>query len=563
MPNIFTSSLTNVSQVGHPTVRQGTLRVTVPSIVNTSSVSIPSVGQINLSGHSIFSNRQMIGIPSIYATSTTNEVHSQVEYMVPGFIQDEHREFLDFMRAYYKFTEKADGPLAFLRRMLSVQDIDTTTTELIEYFYREFAPSFPRKTTISPATIIKNIKTFYLAKGSEKSFRFLFRVFFGDNVEFYYPRVDILRFSDAKWVQDKTIKCVRISGEPSKLIGNRIIGANSKASAFVEKVFLVQDGSITSHELFLNRSSIVGTFQADEVIKDEAQTCSLRVLPLVVKVHVVSKGKGYQVGHEVSVAGEGFNCKARISAVGPLGEVQNIQVYQFGAGYRPESTTIRFIAADGVTETAAAEPVFSTAATYPGYFLNSDGMLSNGKRIQDGYYYQQYSYVIKSEQSRDKYESIVEKLVHPAGFVFFSEVTTESLLDASSSIPEGYDDVPATDIEIYSDLDMTSAADLGGSLLAEGDPESVLEISCDNDTEDLTDISLGPTWEDWEVWKIDYRPTSAFGDRNIGMVQEGYYNLYANTPLKTFADVPLYQIVYNSKASIDHLPETDIYQDVE
>jgi hypothetical protein len=469
------------------------------------------------------------------------------------------------MREYYRFTEKAEGPLHFLRRLLTVQDVDTTTTELLEYFFREYAPSFPRNTALSPASLIKNIRNFYLAKGSEKSFKFLFRVFFGQDVEFYYPRVDILRFSDAKWVQDKTIKCVRMEGDPTKLIGNRIIGASSKSSAFVEKILFVQDGSISTYELFLNRSSIVGKFQPDETIKDESETCKLRAIPLVSKVKILKKGKGYEVGQEVHIVGDGFNCKARISSVGTFGEVEAIQIYQFGAGYRPESTTVTFVDYEGVTEGASAVVEFDVTAKYPGYFLNSDGMFSSGKRIQDGYYYQQYSYVVKSQESRDKYETIVQKLVHPAGFIFFSEVSTESVLDASCDIPESLDRSVATAVEIYNELDVVheqtgEGLTLSGTMLPEA--ETIVEIFEEDSSFDSTSLSLGPTWNDWEAWKIDYRPTSAYGDRNAGMVQEGYYNMYANTPLKAFATVPLSQIAFAGKEQIDFIPETDITQEV-
>lgn len=565
MSNIFTQSLLSNSKVGNPTVRQGTLYVSCPSILNQAIVSTPAVGHINLGGYSIASDQQRFGVPSLYTTSAVREVHPQVEFQVPSFIQDEHREFLHFMREYYRFTEKAEGPLHFLRRLLSIQDVDTTTTELIEYFFREYAPSFPRDTALSPDVLIKNIKNFYLAKGSEKSFKFLFRVFFGQDVEFYYPRVDILRFSDAKWVQDKTIKCVRIKGDPTKLIGNRIIGTKSKASAFVEKILFIQDGSISTYELFLNRSSIVGKFQANETIKDESETCTLRAIPLVSKVKILKKGKGYQVGQEVSIVGEGFNCKARISSVGTFGEIEAVQIYQFGAGYRPDSTTVNFADYEGVTEGASAVVEFDTTATYPGYFLNSDGMFSSGKRIQDGYYYQQYSYVVKSEESRDKYESIVKKLVHPAGFIFFSEVSTESVIDASSDIPQALDQSVATEVEIYNELD-SLLEHAGSDLVLSGctipEEETIVEISEENVTFDMSSLSLGPTWSDWETWKTDYRPTSAFGDRNAGMVQEGYYNMYANTPLKAFANVPLSQIAFQGKSPMDFVPETDITQEV-
>ena len=561
MSNIFTPSLTNAPKVGSPAVVQGTLEILVSSIVHQSFVSTPAVAHINLGGHSIVNTQHKFGVPSLYATSQYNEANTQVEFQVPGFIQDEHREFLSFMREYYRFNEKNGGPLEFLRRLLLVQDIDTTTNELVEYFYREFAPSFPRSSTLTPAVIIKNIKSFYLAKGSEKSFKFLFRVFFGQDVDFYYPRIDIMRFSDAKWVQDITAKCVLISGDPSNLIGNRVIGASSKASAYVEKVLLVQDGSITSVEMFLNRSSIVGKFQADEILKDEQDTCRFRVLPLIVKIKVTNKGQGYQTGQKVLVRGDGYNCNARISAVDSSGGVETVKIYQFGAGYKPATTKVEFVDAEGVTEKAEAVPVFDTTAKYPGYFLNSDGQFSSGKRIQDGYYYQQYSYVIKSEESRDKYESIVKRLVHPAGFTFFSEVTTESLIDASTSLPATEDDTGSVNAEILNEV-IIPQEDGAEQLTDAPEYDPPVERVTEDPEFNLDYLSLGPTWEDWDKWKMDYRPTPSFGQPNDEMFDPSYYDQYANTPLKVFADVKLSEFSLSRSSPIDHLPETSISQEL-
>jgi hypothetical protein len=509
---------------------------------------------------------QKFGTPSVYTTSRVNQVNPQVEFQLPEFIQEDHRQFIDFIRNYYRFMESNGGPLEFLRRLLSLQNIDETTNELLDYFFREYAPSFPRATILSPAILIKNIREFYLAKGSEKSFKLLFRVFFGQDVEFYYPRLDILRFSDAKWIQNRTIKCVLINGDPSQLIGNRIIGTSSKANAFVEKVFLVRDGSITTYELFLNRSSISGKFKADEVIKNENGSVNLRVTPIIAKIDVTNPGAGYQVGQDLTISGVGFNCKARVRAVGVEGEVKKVEIYRFGAGYSPSSTIVSFPTYDGVTIPAQGVAVFDTLTKYTGYFTNSDGMLSSLKRIQDGYYWQQYSYVIRSEESRNQYDSIVERVVHPAGYIFFSEVVNESRLDASAQLP-----FPDTEIEIFTDLRLdynefeTNASEYI-FLNAEADPnaETDVKISVEDVLYDSTNLPLGPSWADWDKWKTDYRPTPIFGQPEDDLFEADYYakGNGAHTPLKAFADVKLADITFNETQSINDLSEVTATQAV-
>lgn len=68
--------------------------------------------------------------------------------------------------------------------------------------------------------------------------------------------------------------------------------------------------------------------------------------------------------------------------------------------------------------------------TYDGRYVSTRGFLSNDKYLQDNYYYQEYSYVIRSGQSPLDYEKAVLKLTHPAGTKMFPQVVTEIEINA-------------------------------------------------------------------------------------------------------------------------------------
>ena len=55
-------------------------------------------------------------------------------------------------------------------------------------------------------------------------------------------------------------------------------------------------------------------------------------------------------------------------------------------------------------------------------YLNNDGFLSDRKYIQDSYYYQDFSYVIKTGQTIESWRDTVKKLLHPSGFAFFGQI---------------------------------------------------------------------------------------------------------------------------------------------
>lgn len=68
------------------------------------------------------------------------------------------------------------------------------------------------------------------------------------------------------------------------------------------------------------------------------------------------------------------------------------------------------------------------AVTY-GKFLNADGRISEAsKKIQDSYYYQDFSYVVKVGQSINNWRDAVKRILHPVGLALFGEVSIRTTL---------------------------------------------------------------------------------------------------------------------------------------
>ena len=79
------------------------------------------------------------------------------------------------------------------------------------------------------------------------------------------------------------------------------------------------------------------------------------------------------------------------------------------------------------TGTAQVGTIASTA----GNFLNSEGQVSEViTRIQDSFYYQDYSYVIKVGQSINEWRDAIKSTVHPSGWAVFGEVEVKSQVSA-------------------------------------------------------------------------------------------------------------------------------------
>ena len=125
---------------------------------------------------------------------------------------------------------------------VSVRDIDNEYDLLTTYLTNEYIPNFPvnlhsNDVTVEVNKFVKFIKQFYGSKGTEDSLRFLYRILFNTDLNFYYPSTDMLRVSDGKWTQNNYLSLTGASGiDPNGYVGHRVIGNTSNAVALVDSV---------------------------------------------------------------------------------------------------------------------------------------------------------------------------------------------------------------------------------------------------------------------------------------------------------------------------------------
>jgi hypothetical protein len=78
----------------------------------------------------------------------------------------------------------------------------------------------------------------------------------------------------------------------------------------------------------------------------------------------------------------------------------------------------------------------TTKATYDnlGYYTSDKGRLgAANQKLTDSFFYQDYSYVVKSKTSIEQWRDLIKSTTHPAGFKLFGQVDVET--DAKSEMP--------------------------------------------------------------------------------------------------------------------------------
>jgi len=172
------------------------------------------------------------------AAATANMVYIDDEYngfkqslshlianQLPDFVRNEYPVFVTFLEKYYEYLDQENQVNNFLLNYEKNFDINRTLDTFVPKFKNQYAQNFPLTAEIDDRRLIKFIKQFYEAKGSEKAIELLFRILYNESTEIFYPSEQILRASDGIWIEDVTLKLAvdsAITANPFDLKGKSV-----------------------------------------------------------------------------------------------------------------------------------------------------------------------------------------------------------------------------------------------------------------------------------------------------------------------------------------------------
>ena len=298
------------------------------------------------------------------AISGANEVYKKVSPLVeaqfPEHIRENGPRFVAFLEAYYEYLEQTNKAGNAIRTLNDNQDIDRTVSDFVEYFRREFALSIPKSALADKRLIVKHIREFYRSRGSQKSFKFLFHILFGKEVDFYYPGEDILRVSDGRWIKETVITVETNTGNLNLLDGRVITGQTSGALGRVQGILKTINLGVEVFKLTVEK--VTGVFQDKEIISDGfGNTVKVRSGLGGLIDQTITHGGAFNVkGDDVSLVGD-INGSV---ATGKVASIKNstgitLTITKGGTGYRTGISSTFNIDAPGSGITL---PVFSVVS---------------------------------------------------------------------------------------------------------------------------------------------------------------------------------------------------------
>ena len=182
---------------------------------------------------------------------------------LPEFIRDDpnYANFVAFLQAYYEWMEQDGNVTDVSKNILSYKDIDSTTTQFLNYFTNDFLPYFPDDALISKDKAIKVARQLYHAKGTPASYKFLFRILYDSDFDVFYTKDSVFKASDGTWYVAKSLKLATTDANFLSVNNYRVFGETTKSIATIENS--VKAGTKT--EVFI--SNIERLFQSGEYVR--------------------------------------------------------------------------------------------------------------------------------------------------------------------------------------------------------------------------------------------------------------------------------------------------------
>lgn len=100
-----------------------------------------------------------------YYPSVDERFSTLVETILPSFVSEKYPLFVDFIKAYYEWSEEYGNPRAEAVRINTYKDIDTTVDEFVQYFKSEYLFGFDSTVSeVEDEKLVKNIRDLYQEK---------------------------------------------------------------------------------------------------------------------------------------------------------------------------------------------------------------------------------------------------------------------------------------------------------------------------------------------------------------------------------------------------------------
>jgi len=193
------------------------------------------------------------------------KVSQFVERQFPAIYRENGRELIDLVKSYYRFLESETNQSIYnTRRMYDYRNIDTTLDRMLLFFKNKFLNGlFLEEDT---RFIVKNILDLYRRKGSTEGIELFFRLFFDEEVEIFFPSINMFKPSQSRWKEGRYLQLNVVTETDvfADALNKKIFGSLSNAEAFIDSVLFINVRDSIVPIIFISNAK--GRFQEFDVV---------------------------------------------------------------------------------------------------------------------------------------------------------------------------------------------------------------------------------------------------------------------------------------------------------
>ena len=185
-----------------------------------------------------------------------------------------------------------------------------------------------------------------------------------------------------------------------------------------------------------------------------------------------------------------------------FGTISELDVVNQGVRYNKNNTvSIRNTTSSNTFNATASLVPTGVANTVGVYADDNRGILGGDNVLQDNFYYQEYSYVLRSRIGQDLYRAVVEKLLHPSGTILFSDQIIE--IEIQQAIP--------TVVEVESapvEIEFTPPILIQTNLVEMVEAEVIRRQDLQLDVAETVVVTAGPVVVSFRIDPVDTIPSA-------------------------------------------------------
>ena len=191
---------------------------------------------------------------------------------------------------------------------------------------------------------------------------------------------------------------------------------------------VLEDATVSADRILGNKILIENEGEGDSILNEDTQVDTVRFNKNVLVENIT--------GTFISLEGLTSSDGSVVSFDSSRKIIKINSTHTPGVGERistpnASATVVQCLSAEGVLDTGSV-------GNTTGEFIGNKGFISEDQmRIQDSYYYQDFSYVIKIGESINEWRDSIKTATHPAGFQVFGQVVSTTRIYGGAVIPTG------------------------------------------------------------------------------------------------------------------------------